>query len=151
MGDRPMHVSNSFSHLNEDTNCCYSWKHTLNENRISAMIKTWSTSLEFPYRFCWSAKTAHIKFRSVGPHSFFGLVGATLAGVDRSDWEKSTKMCMMTVTISKPSIEKPIPFHVEKREDHLKNLNKANDKMLDQNMTTCYQIKGQFSASISIN
>lgn len=49
---------------------------------------------------------------------FLGFDGTTLAGVERSDWEKRIKICIRTVTIPKPNAENAMPFHEDKSEDH---------------------------------
>lgn len=70
-----------------------------------------------------------------------GLEGATLAGVDRSDWEKRTKTCIITVTSSKIAADIAIPFQVESSLDHWKNLYVHQLRRQNQEKTTCFYCK----------
>ena len=74
-------------------------------------------------------------------YSFFGLEGATLAGLERSDWENRMKRCITAVTNNKPSAAMAAPFHVDSNADHLKNLNVANNRRHAQDNTTCFRVK----------
>ena len=44
-----------------------------------------------------------------------GLAGVTLAGVDRSDWEKRMRICMRTVTMARQDAENVRPFHEDNK------------------------------------
>lgn len=77
-----------------------------------------------------------------------GFVGATLAGVDRSDLENWIKNCIRSVTIAKPNTEKVMPFHEEKSEDPWKTLKAPTMSKIAQEMTTCCFKKRVYIRSI---
>jgi hypothetical protein len=73
---------------------------------------------------------------SEGFPSFLVFAGATLAGVERSDWENRIKMCIRTVTTAKPDTVNAIPLREDKREDHWRNFSAPKIRRHAQEVTT---------------
>ena len=88
-------------------------------NKTDTLLVVVFDPLDPSFYFCFSSTSVW----EDGPDWWlsFGLAGATLAGVERSDWEERIKICIQRVMMPRPSADNAMPFHEEKRFDQCKN------------------------------
>lgn len=114
--------------------------------------------MEGDWRYCnqspllcygWGKQSNWLYLFFLESHWVFGLDGVTFARVDRSDCEKRMSMYIIAVTNNKPPPDNEMPFHVDRRDDHLKKWYIENARRADQNTTTCLFERNTISSKIS--